>query len=69
MTETVWDRICEYEFAFQILSVLVFTLGILTLLSFPYVEPGTAEYVIVQYNLLVVSAFLAVILAVRFKCR
>lgn len=69
MTETPLDRLCEYDFAIRILSVLVFSLGVLTLFSFPYVEPGTAEYVIATYNLLAVSAFVLVILAVRLKCR
>ncbi|WP_255171509.1 hypothetical protein [Natrononativus amylolyticus] len=69
MTETAWDRLCEYEFAFRILSVLVFALGVLTLFSFPYIERGTAEYTVATYNLLVITAFILVILAVRANCR
>lgn len=69
MTGSVWDRLCEYEFAVRILSVLVFALGVLTLFSFPSVEPGTAEHAIATYNLIVITAFVLVILAVRVKCR
>lgn len=68
MLETAWNRLCEAEFAFRILSVLVFTLGILTLFSFPYVEPGTPERAIATYNALVISVFVLVLLAVRFTC-
>ncbi|WP_440772550.1 hypothetical protein [Natronorubrum sp. DTA28] len=69
MTETGWDRLCKYEFAARILSILVFTLGILTLLSFPYLEQGTAEYAIASYNLIVITVFIGLILLFRYKCR
>ena len=68
MTLNVWDRICEYQFAFRILSILIFCLALLTLFSFPFLEPGSAEYVIAMYNVVVLTAFIAVIIAFRFKC-
>ncbi|MXV60498.1 hypothetical protein GS429_00110 [Natronorubrum sp. JWXQ-INN-674] len=68
MSESVWDRLCAYEFVVKILSILVFTLGVLTLFSFPYLERGSAEYVIASYNLLVITIFIAIIGLFRYKC-
>lgn len=69
MPGAVWTRICEYEFAFRVLSVLVFAFAVLTVFSLPFLERGTAEFAITVYNLIALSVFVVVLLAVRYKCQ
>lgn len=68
MTANVWDRICEYQFAFRILSILIFFLAVLTVFSFPFLERGSPEHVIAVYNVIALSVFLVAIVAFRLRC-
>lgn len=68
MPGAVWTRICEYEFAFRVFSVLVFAFALLTAFSLPFLERGTAEFAVTVYNVVLLSVLVVVLLAVRYKC-
>lgn len=68
MAGGVWETVCGYDRAVQAFSIAVFFLGTLTVLSFPFLEPGSAAHTMALINLGYLVVFVIVILLFRFKC-
>lgn len=63
-----WEVVCSYDRAVHILSVAIFTLVILTVITFPALEPGTPAHALALINLGYSAVFIAGLAVFYVKC-
>jgi hypothetical protein len=68
MERGFWEVACGYQWLVQMFTVVVFTFGILTVISFPFLQPGTAAHTVALLNFSYIGVFLVFIGLYRYKC-
>lgn len=68
MEKDVWEYLCGFDQAIRILSIVVFTLAALTIMSYPTLEPGSAAHTIALVNVAYLTVLGIVIAVFYVKC-
>jgi hypothetical protein len=63
-----WDIVCTFDRAMKLLTIVVFTFAFLTILTFPFLEPGTASHTIALVNIVNICIVLGAIGLFHYKC-
>jgi hypothetical protein len=67
--ERFLELLCAHTRALYMISVVCLVLFVISAISFPFLDPGTPSYVLLQIDLALLVAFLAVLAAVVYRCR
>ena len=63
-----WDIVCTFDRAMKLLMILVLTFAFLTILTYPFLEPGTASHTIALVNIAIIVVVLTGIGLFHYKC-
>jgi len=68
-TERFWEWTCEFRMQFYLLLVLDIVLLVVSLGVLPFLEPGSAAYVLAWLDVGLFSVVLSPLLYIQYRCR